>query len=174
MKKSFNVLVVFFALILAFCVTACSNSSGSGGSGGSSGTGGGSGSGSSTGNTVFSCKDTEGKGTKTFTFYKDGTWVLYAKGFDKGVDIDLNSDAGTYTGDPAKDGECTLKYTKEADVASAYLFMLFSGQTTGRITNENAPLQDLPENRQTTEIINIQNGSFTWKHYDGETYTRNE
>lgn len=105
--------------------------------------------------------------TITLSCYTDNTWKVHTSGTVQGLsgNITCNYDdsTGTYTGNPAQDGECTVTVLKTVnDYTLLGLFL-----TATSITNENAPLETV-EN-PTPETINIVNGSFT---FDSVTFTR--
>ena len=104
------------------------------------------------------------EGGYTLTCYKNGTWVCHVNDSQNGMEANLDMAKGTYTGNPAEDGPCTVTKTHEID---GLTFMGVLLMNTPRITNEEVPLValDTPE----TETINITNGSFV---YDNDTYTR--
>ena len=106
---------------------------------------------------VFTCTD-EGL-TSTLYYYANNTWKMHISGTAQSLigNITCNYDdsTGTYTGNPAVDGECTITITKKTnDMTLLGLFF-----TAKSITNDNLPLEDV-EN-PTPETITITNGSFT-------------
>ena len=121
--------------------------------------------------TIFVGQD--GSLTNSIIFNNDGTWVCHIKGTNQGISFDLDEATGTYTGNPKEDGTITIKVTKMVDISSllgAALVAYFSnGQTSITITNEQAPLQTIPEDEQTTQTITISGGKFT---SNGTVYTR--
>ena len=125
--------------------------------------------GDGSGNTVVVFTSSDENGTMTLYCYNDGTWVVHVKGVEEGVEMDLDMAAGTYTGNPAEDGECTVTTTKNVNIMGIFLATMMTGENPEKITNTNAPLQDVPAEEQKTETIIIVNGSFT---LDGDTYTR--
>ncbi|MBO4706746.1 MAG: hypothetical protein J5647_13495 [Spirochaetaceae bacterium] len=107
--------------------------------------------------------------TYTYIFNTDGTWVGHMKGTNEGVTFDLDIMAGTYTGDPKKDGYLSLKLTKMVNLYSIMAAALQNPSITS-VTNETAALVSLPENEQETGTITILGGSFTASN--GIVYTR--
>ena len=120
-------------------------------------------------------------GETFYKFYSDKTFIAHAKYSDVvsgfSVSMDLDALAGTYTGDPSKDGVITLTKTKEiADLDEStgqilFIAALQRGETSISITNKEAPLKSVtPE----TKTITISGGTFTVVEDDGEsvTYTR--
>ena len=119
-------------------------------------------------------------GETFYKFYSDKTFIAHAKYSDVqsgfSISMDLDGLAGTYTGEPSKDGVITLTKTKEiADLESTvqvlFIAALQRGETSISITNKEAPLKSVtPE----TKTITISGGTFTVIDDDGEsvTYTR--
>ena len=104
------------------------------------------------------------EGGYTLTCYKNGTWVCHVNDSQNGMEADMDMAKGTYTGNPAEDGACTVTKTHEIDEGAWMSAIIMN---TPKITNAEVPLValDTPE----TETINIANGSFA---FDEDTYTR--
>ena len=101
--------------------------------------------------------------TITLSCYTDNTLKVHTCGTVGNITCNYDDSTGTYTGNPAQDGECTVTVLKTVnDYTLLGLFL-----TATSITNENAPLETV-EN-PTPETINIVNGSFT---FDSVTFTR--
>ena len=128
-------------------------------------------------------KATQDEAEVVCSFNSDKTFVTHAKGTIDAVDnddsvnsikldMDMDLTAGTYTGDPSKDGIVVMTTTKEASFADNDLSTFFSAVILkSTITNKEAPLKDVtPE----TKTITISGGTFTVVNDDGEsvTYTR--
>jgi len=132
-------------------------------------------------NIVF--KATQDEAEVVFSFNSDKTFVTHAKGTIDAVvndnsdnciklDMDMDLAAGTYTGDPSKDGTVVMTTTKEALFADNDLSTFFSAVILkSTITNKEAPLKDITPK---SETITISGGTFTVVNDDGEsvTYTR--
>ena len=113
--------------------------------------------------------------TCNYIFNADGTWVSHITGTYKdesfGIEIitDLDVGAGTYKGNPKKDGNLEVTSTKMADmssalsslIASAFVSLLTNSAPTLRLTNEKAPLATIAENEQKTLTLTITDGKFT-------------
>ena len=129
-------------------------------------------------------KATQDEAEVVCSFNSDKTFVTHAKGTIDAVvdndnsvnsiklDMDMDLAAGTYTGDPSKDGTVVMTTTKEASFADNDLSTFFSAVILkSTITNKEAPLKDITPK---SETITISGGTFTGVNDDGEsvTYTR--
>ena len=143
MKKIFGILIMVGLLLTSFIFTGCSSNANSNNTNSSK----------SKVIAVFSgsYSDNLGTTTTTVTFYENGDYVAHYKN-DM---LDLDGEAGFYTGDPTKDGEITITRTKEAAWNLSLLGSLFSAKKT---TNEDCPLEDLPEKNWEIETYNIIDG----------------
>ncbi|MBP5752723.1 MAG: hypothetical protein J6W60_07700 [Treponema sp.] len=109
---------------------------------------------------VGEVEEEETVGDMTLTFYSDKTFVvhIYLEGdMDMGEDMgtltmkmDADAMAGTYKGDPKKDGKITLTITKTSsedfneETSLKVLSAMMSGEAI-ELTNEDMPLVDLPK-----------------------------
>jgi hypothetical protein len=78
--------------------------------------------------------------TELLTFYSDKTFALH----ETTADYDLDVCAGTYTGDPTKDGKVTAtikRMVSKSKMTKAFLEMGMAGV----VTNEHAPLETCAE-----------------------------
>ena len=156
MKKIFNLFAILLAISLAtVSFVSCSSDSDDDDDDSSS--------------AVAVFKATDDEGTQTYSFYADNTYVYHSKCSytENGTTIneDLDIEAGTYTGDPTKDGSVVVTITKYADWdAPAVAAAIASGKT---VTNSEAPLVAASDSEP--ETITISGGKFT---YDHDEYTR--
>ena len=136
MKTVLKISALVAVLLVAFSMIGCSDPSSS-----------------ATTTAVFTGSDSGL--TLTLYCYTDNTWKVHTSGTAGNITCNYDDSTGTYTGNPAVDGECTITITKKTnDMTLLGLFF-----TAKSITNDNLPLEDV-EN-PTPETITITNGSFT-------------
>ena len=148
--KIISILVCCFMVL--FASTGCSNPASSSSSGGSES------SGSSGVVAVYKGvmkNGIHGTGEETdlyltYTFYGNDTWDLRLNGamdfFGYKVPCDFIGEAGSYSGDPSKDGRLDMVKKQEADDEADKDFEFLNG-----IDNNLWPLKDLPEDKEATE-----------------------
>lgn len=128
--------------------------------------------------------DQEEKAVLTITFYSDKTFVVHGEmsgELDMGEEMgslymmmDADIIAGTYKGDPKKDGKITLTATKtmtedySEETTAKLLGAMMAGEPL-EITNEDMPLVELPKSEWEKLEITIKDGQF---EYDGTVVTR--
>ena len=142
MKTVLKISALVAVLLIAFSMIGCKNDS-------------------ATTTAVFTGSDSGL--TLTLYCYTDNTWKVHASGTAGNITCNYDESTGTYTGNLAQDGECTVTVLKRVNGFTLLGLLL----TATSITNENAPLETV-EN-PTPETINIVNGSFT---FDSVTFTR--
>lgn len=120
----------------------------------------------------------EGVGTMTLTFYSDKTFVVHINvegEIDLGEDLgtmqmkmDADYMAGTYKGDPKKDGKVTLTITKYSseEYSEETSYKILGAMIAGEpieLTSEDMPLVELPKKEWEKEDLIIKDDAIDFE-----------